>query len=412
MKVLHVIPYMHPSAGGPPVVVERLAEQAPSGGWNASVITTFRFCQDDGSELEKSLRQRMDITVLRRKWGSLFQLQRETVEAVRQAVRRANLVHLHTLWHPLNTIARKACEHFGRKYVLSPHGMLDPYSLGVKPVRKRLYMALREGCNLKNADRLVFTTPLEEQLACTSLKWLGKGEVIPLGADQPPPVARSELTAQFEARFPETTDRRRLIFLGRIHEKKGLERIFEALPEIAARIPKILLTVVGSGEPRYVARLKTMARRKGLEPHVFFAGALHGEAKWSALAAAEAFLLPSHQENFAIAVAEAMHMGLPVVLSDKVNLWPFVSDALAGVIVPDDHIPTKLGDAIINLLDKPDELAAMGARAKECAQKQFIWSNTYKLTIDMYDRALSQDDMSGSGVNCNTDGEALHVDGH
>lgn len=384
MNVLHVIPYMHPSAGGPPVVVERLAEQAPASGWSASVITTSRFCDDGGAGLEKSLRQRLDVTVLRQKWGRAFHLPRDAGDIIRRGVRQADIVHLHTLWHPLNTVARKACKQFGRKYVLSPHGMLDPYSLGVKALRKRLYLALREESNLRGASRLIFTTPLEEKLAHASLRWLGGGEIIPLGADLPPPVSREQLAAAFEARYPSAAGRRRLIFLGRVHEKKGLEQILEVLPLIAAIYPDILLVVVGSGEPGYVARLREGAHRKGLGPYVLFTGALQGEAKWSALAASEAFLLPSHQENFAIAAAEAMHMGLPVVLSDKVNLWPFVSEARAGVIVREDCMAMELGAVIANLLNDREEFRAVGERGRRFAGKNFIWLNTSRRMIDLY----------------------------
>jgi glycosyltransferase involved in cell wall biosynthesis len=394
MKVLHIIPYMHPSAGGPPVVVERLAEQAPSSGWSASVITTSQFCEDGGVGLEKSLRQHIDVTVLHQKWGRTFHLQQDAREVIRRGVRQADIVHLHTLWHPFNTLARKACKQFCRKYVLSPHGMLDPYSLGVKALRKQLYLALREGSNLRGASKLIFTTPLEEKLARASLGWLRSGEIVPLGADMPPSVSREKLTATFEAQFPGLAGRRRLIFLGRIHEKKGLERILAVLPMIAAIYPKVLLVVVGSGEPRYVARIQEAAHRKGLGPYVLFTGELQGAAKWSALAAAEAFLLPSHQENFAIAVAEAMHMGLPVVLSDKVNLWPFISEARAGIVVRDDCMAKELGAVIINLLREREEFCAVGARGRLFAGKNFMWKNTSKLTIDLYNRLVDTYDLT------------------
>ena len=342
MKVLHITPYMHPSAGGPPVVVERLAAFAGENNWHARVITTSQFCEDNGAGLETALQRSIDATVVAADRPRAFGLSSQAEKAINDGVREADIVHLHTLWHPLNTIARRACAQYARQYVLSPHGMLDPYSLGVKSLRKRLYMKLREERNLRDAACLIFTTPLEEELARNSLPWLGEGAVIPLGADMPPLEPPEDLAKQFVTRFPRAQDRRRLIFLGRLHPKKGLERILKALPAVVEAYPIVLVIIAGSGEPAYVRNLKEQTEKDGLGEHVLFTGLLQGEAKWGALAASELFLLPSHQENFAIAAAEAMHMGLPVILSDKVNLWPFVQKAQAGIVLEDETIAKSL----------------------------------------------------------------------
>jgi glycosyltransferase involved in cell wall biosynthesis len=267
--------------------------------------------------------------------------------------------------------------------------MLDPYSLGVKAMRKRLYLALREGRNLREASRLIFTTPLEEQLARASLPWLGGGDVIPLGADAPPGgVSRGELAATFFDRFPAARGRRNLTFLGRLHPKKGLERIFAALPRITAAFPDVLLIIAGSGDPAYVSSLQETARQQGAASHVLFTGLLQGLEKWGALAAAEAFLLPSHQENFAIAAAEAMHAGLPLILSDKVNIWPFVTKAKAGIVLNEPDIERELEDAAIAVLKAPEDSRAMGARGESFARENFTWTSSARLTHELYERLL------------------------
>lgn len=301
------------------MVVDRLTVSGEAFCWRAKVITTSLFCEDVGANLAAMLRPRIDVRVLPVNRPRVLGLSSEAPGAIYEAVRDADIVHLHTLWHPLNTIARQACGHYGRKYVLSPHGMLDPYSLGVKSLRKRLYMKLREERNLRDASCLIFTTPLEEELARKSLPWLGNGVIIPLGADTPPSESQEEIAKTFITQFPSAQDRRRLIFLGRLHPKKGLERILEVIPTVAKAYPSVLLIVAGSGEPAYVRNLQAEIEKRGLSRHVLFTGLLQGKLKWGALAASEMFLLPSHQENFAIAAAEAMHSGLPVILSDKVN---------------------------------------------------------------------------------------------
>lgn len=380
---------MHPAAGGPPVVVERLAELAPACGWSASIITTSRFCEDDGAGLEAALSERLSVKILRAGWAQALGFSPKTEKTIRDGIRSADIVHLHTLWHPLNTLARRACEQFGKKYVLSPHGMLDPYSLGVKAFRKRLYMKLREARNLTNASCIIFTTPLEEQLARMSLPWLGRGKVISLGADEPPRDPARILAREFVARFPEAAGRRCMIFLGRIHEKKGLEYILKVLPAIAAQYPNVLLIVAGSGEPRYVANLQAAIKGQGIGSHVLFTGLLQDNAKWGALAASEMFLLPSHQENFAVAAAEAMQMGIPVILSDKVNLWPLVLEAGAGLVIS-GPAATELEAAILRLLTERELSLAMGQRGRSLASN-FIWKNTARRTCELYEEILGEE---------------------
>jgi glycosyltransferase involved in cell wall biosynthesis len=221
LRVLHVCPYMHPSAGGPPIVVERLCLLTPSEGWDASVIATSLYCNDDGSELEKSLRQRIDVTILPISKPRMLKRARRAKEIIDKAVRVADIVHLHTLWHPLNAIARKACARHGRNYVMMPHGMLDPYSLRQKRWRKTIYLAASERRNLEGASRLIFTTFHEQQAARENLSWLGAGEIIPLGADSPPDMPRQTAREAFISLFPQVANRRCPYFPGAHSSEEG-----------------------------------------------------------------------------------------------------------------------------------------------------------------------------------------------
>jgi glycosyltransferase involved in cell wall biosynthesis len=380
---------MHPSAGGPPIVVERLCLLAPSEGWDASVITTSLYCNDDGIELETLLRQRIDVKVLPISKPRMLKRARRAKEVIDKAVRVADIVHLHTLWHPLNAIARKACARHGREYVLMPHGMLDPYSLRQKRWRKKVYLAAGERRNLQGAGRLIFTTVHEQQAARDSLKWLGAGEIIPLGADSPPDVPRQTAREEFINLFPQVANRRCLIFLGRIHPKKGLDRLLAILPEIRQRHPSILLIIAGDGEQSDVRRLKNLVRSKNIESHVLFTGLVEREVKWSALACAEVFILPSRQENFAISVAEAMHSGVPVVITNKVNSWPFVEKAQAGFVIDEENAELGMSKRLDELLSDPDKAQIMGSRGRNFAKEHFSWQRVTKDMISLYDQLIS-----------------------
>ena len=390
MRVLHICPYMHPSAGGPPVVVERLCSLAPSEGWEASVITTSLYCDDDGTNLQTSLRQHIDAKVLPIRGPRILKHASGAAEAIDQAVGIADIIHLHTLWHPMNGMTRRACKRHGRKYVLMPHGMLDPYSLRQRRWQKSIFLATLERSNLKEARRLVFTTAEEERAARETLPWLPPGAVIPLAADCPSHISREALAEKFRNLFPQAVDRRCLLFLGRIHKKKGLERILAALPEIARRYPQVLLLVAGQGERAYVQHVEDLVRASQLCDHVLFTGGLAGEEKYGAFASAEAFILPSSQENFAISVAEAMHMAVPVIVSDKVSSWPFVVEAGAGFVVDEGDMELDLVQRVDDLLKAPDRAREVGERGRSFARVHFTWPRVVRDTTSLYRQLLSE----------------------
>lgn len=390
MNVLHITPYMHPSAGGPPVVVEQLCLGQARLGWGARCITTAQLCDDDGRELQRALRTHIDVTVLPVDRPRLLGSSSRAEAAIGAGVRDADIVHLHTLWHPLNGIARQAAKAHGKPYVLMPHGMLDPYSLGVRAFRKRAYLALVENHTLRHATRVLFTTELEETLTRRMLPWLGPATILPLGAQTPPAGTMIDALQQFLNAYPQTRGRRCLLFLARLHPKKGLERILDILPEVIRAVPGAMLVAAGAGEAEYVAKLKARTAELRLTDDVLFTGQVQGALKWGAFASAEAFLLPSHQENFAIAVAEAMHLSIPVIISDKVNIWPTIEAAKAGFVVPEAGMAAGLLAAMLDVLSRPEAARQMGRNGRAAAQAHFTWAAAARASIACYEAVLAE----------------------
>ena len=156
-NILHVTPYMHASAGGPPVVVENfIAEASRLGHWS-EIVSTFAFCNGDDSNLRSRLEQLAPTTFLTGLETVPF-VSRSGAEKINAHVRRADIVHVHTLWSPLNVAARYACRKHDKPYVLMPHGMLDPYSLSLKALKKSVYLKFFEGPNMACAQRMIYTT--------------------------------------------------------------------------------------------------------------------------------------------------------------------------------------------------------------------------------------------------------------
>ena len=206
------------------------------------------------------------------------------------------------------------------------------------------------------------------------------------------------MRAQFLARFPQAEGKRTLLFLGRIHPKKGLDRILNCLQSVKQSIPNVLLVVAGDGEAHYTRHLRQLVSALALDDHVLFAGRLDGELKWASFAAAELFLLPSRQENFAITVAEAMQMAVPVIISDKVNTWPYVKEARAGLVLDERDINALLPHAIEELLKDDTTRSEMGVRGSRYARERLTWHASAQKLLACYNQVLSS---ANTDSNCN-----------
>src|SRR5262249_40600601 len=148
--------------------------------------------------------------------------------------------------------------------------------------------------------------------------------------------------------------------------------------------PDVLLTIVGDGSPKFVRSLEKTVAARGFKQNLLMTGMLSGPLKWGAYASAELFVLPSRQENFAITVAEAMQMGLPVIISDRVNIWPHVKEAGAGFVLHDDGIEASLENSLLSLLQNPSMAREMGGRGREYARKNLTWTRATTCLVSCY----------------------------
>ena len=223
-------------------------------------------------------------------------------------------------------------------YVVFPHGMLDPYfkrTFPMKHLKKQVYWLAREYRVLRDARAVCFTTPIERDSAAGTMwpqRW--KTAVVSFGTTQPTgdPSSQREI---FLSRYPGLRERRFFLFLSRIHSKKGCDLLLDAFARVAEAHPDLDLVMAGPDEEGLRPQLETQAGRLGISARVHWTGMLEGDLKWGAFYSADAFVLPSHQENFGVAVVEALACGLPVLISDKVNIWPDIVHDEAGIVNPD-----------------------------------------------------------------------------
>lgn len=258
-----------------------------------------------------------------------------------------------------------------RPYVVFAHGMLDPYfrkRYPVKHLKKLAYWLLFEGRNLHLAEAVCFTSSEEMRVAGEAFPfWSFNKVVVPYGTIGPDGDAQ-ELASSFRAAFPALGSKRYFLFLGRIHPKKGCDLLLTAFARKAP--PDFELVMAGPDDSGWKAELQSLAGKLGIASRIHWTGILRDGAKWGAFYGADAFILPSHQENFGIAVADALACGTIPLISDKVNIAKDVSSDGAALVEPDTQQGTEsLIERFMSL--SPEDRALMKARARVCYQHRY-----------------------------------------
>ncbi|TAE28697.1 MAG: glycosyltransferase [Cytophagales bacterium] len=258
---------------------------------------------------------------------------------------------------------------------IMPHGMLDPWfqeakTRQLKAIRNWFYWKLIEHKVVRDADGLLFTSETELQMARLPFKpYQPKQEVnVGYGIQEPPAYSQSMKEA-FRAHHPDSNKTPYLLFISRIHEKKGVDLLLKAYAGIVEQQPQRNfpnLVIAGPGlDTHFGEKLHQFASETPcLQQRVFFTGMLTGLAKWGAFYGCEAFVLPSHQENFGIAVAEAMACGKPVLISNRVNIWREIESGGGGLVT--DNILEGVEKLLLNWFNLDTQnREVMGKQARQ-----------------------------------------------
>lgn len=289
--------------------------------------------------------------------------------ALADAVPRADVVHLHSLYLFHVWATARLCRLHGIPYLLRPHGTLDPFHWRRHRARKWLIERGFQDRVIRQAAALHYTAEEEMKLAAPYAHG-APGVVIPNGldlseyADLPPPGA-------IRARHPEIGGRRIVLFLSRLNFKKGLDLLIPAFAKACRSAGDLHLVIAGPDDgmkretERWIAEAQIGSR-------VTFLGMLDHRRKLEAFRDAAMFVLPSYSENFGIAVVEAMACGVPVAISDKVNIWREVQDAGAGLVAP--TTVSAVTEQII-CLARDAQAQAMGERGRRLVEARFSWDN-------------------------------------
>ena len=346
VKLLRLIHSLNPAAGGPVQGIHQLSPLLLERGVSTVVVSLD---QADAPWLSDSVDAGFQSLGLGPGIGT-YGYRRGLIPALRPLLANADAVVIHGLWQYHALAGWQALGHLGPEsppYWVYPHGMLDPWfrqAYPLKHVKKCLYWRWADYRVLRDADAVCFTTEQERLLARQSFHpYQARERVVPYGIALPPPDQVSQRNA-FLKQFPALAGKRLILSMARLHEKKGLDLLLQAFIPLAQQDPALQLMLAGpatgSDGMRLRGDLLQVAERAGVSSQVHLPGLLQADLKWGALRCAELFALPSHQENFGIAVVEALACDLPVLISTKVNIAEEVLAAGAGLVQPDTAAAT------------------------------------------------------------------------
>lgn len=281
---------------------------------------------------------------------------------IRKHLKKADVLHTHCVWNPATLQIAAAARQMGVPYVASLHGMLDDWCMAQRGLKKRAYMSLGGRHFLEKAARIHCTARAEHD---QSKKWFPNGAeaIIPYLMDLEPyrNLPGRELAAR-KFSFLNTGGEPTVLFLSRLHYKKGPELLLQAASRLKSQQIRGQVAFAGTGEPEYVASLKKLASQLGIANNVHFIGQVTGQEKISLYQNADLFVLPTSQENFGLVLIEALACGTPLITTKGVDIWQDVQSSGAAEIV--DQAPDQLAASIAKLLSDESLRKNMGAKAR------------------------------------------------
>jgi glycosyltransferase involved in cell wall biosynthesis len=373
MNVLHVIDSLDPAAGGTSVVAARLAVGQARLGHTVGILAAKVAAADKLGELT-GVRIMPAAPVPRRQ----AILGGTAVERLSPQVREYDVLHLHGVWDPLLLAAARTTIRLGKPYLVAPHGMLDPWSLAQSRFKKKIALALGWRTMLNRAAAIHWLNADEQKLAA-AVGITAPGVVIPNGVnleefDSLPPADL------FRRGLPALGDRPYLLFLSRLHYKKGLDYLADAFAMLAAKAADLQLVVAGPDDGAR-ADFERRIAAAGLTDRVHLPGPIYGPQKLSAIAGAACFVLPSRQEGFSVAILEALACGTPAVVSAECH-FPEVAEVGAGEVVPLDA--AAIAAAIERVLAVPLRRERMGKAGRELVAARFTWPRIAERSVAVY----------------------------
>lgn len=370
MKVVHVIASIDPKNGGLQAVVVRLASAQSSRGLEVHIVSY------GGPAVETLVRQigekiphfgKVTLHLLPDPDMMETLVCRNGRRVLKGILKGTSFVHIHGVWEPFLIYASKLARRAGIPYCVCPAGMLDHWSLAQKSWKKRLAMRL---CYRRMLNEAAFLHVLnvDEVAAIRPLRLRSPKLIIPNGVfveEFTPLPARG----RFLERLQLAPGRRYILFISRLHFKKGADVLAMAFAAICDMFPDVDLVMAGPDDGAKQDFLGLVAKFR-IDHRVHMIGPIYGDAKIEAIVDACCFCLPSRQEGFSMSITEALACGTPVVISDQCH-FPEVAAVEAGLVVRVD--PVEVAKALAMMLGDDDHARYMGSNGRSLVMEKFTW---------------------------------------
>ncbi len=388
MRFLLVTPVFVPAYGygGPPRVTLSLAHALQSVGHEVLVLTTTA---NGKTELDvpigvETMVERVPVIYSPRRLLKSYFYSPDLLATLRKVGPSFDIGLGKGVWTYINAAASSAFAAMDIPYCLYPEGTFDSWAMRYHGARKRLYWSLIERRNGLRAAGFIAAAAGEAQQIRT-LGFTQPIAIIPNAAEISENSAAPDLRP--EVHFPAVEGKRILLFMARLHPKKGLERLLRAFALAHGDFPDAILVVIGSGEVLYEAQLKALAETLGIGEKVLFVGFLTGDRMISLLQHAYLYVLPSYSEAMPLSVQNALTCGTPVVISDACNM-PEIVEYGAGVVLPTSFEPGALADALTRLLRHHEERDAMARQTTRLVAERYSVAAVGRRTADFCESLL------------------------
>ncbi len=366
VKILQMVQTLDPSTGGVARAVVSLSRAMKRHGHEVEIVTL--------DESTSPWLKEMDLPIHALGSGlTNYRYSKKLLLWLREKGKQFDRVIVNGLWQYLSFAAWRCYAGSAIPYYVFPHGMLDPWfkrTFPLKHAKKWLYWPWAEYRVLRDAAAVIFTSEAERLQARQSF-WLYRcrERISPLGVEAPESKP-TNVREMFLEKYPMLKGTRMLLFLGRLHPKKGCDLLIEAMRGLRSSGDRVSLVLAGPDQIGWERELRAKITQPGLSAPIVFTGMLEGAMKRGAFEAADAFILPSHQENFGISVVEALAVGVPVLISNRVNIWREIGSDAAGYVEDDDLIGT------IRLIERwiqtpAAKREAMRKNARQCFASRF-----------------------------------------
>ncbi len=388
MRVLHIIPSVSPVRGGPSQAIIEMVKALRSQGIDAEIVTT----NDNGKdvldvplcELTDQLGEYANVPI------RFFPRLSPNIHAVRefaysgamtvwlwQYITDYDIIHVHAIFSYTSTIAMAIARIKQVPYINRPLGQLCEWSLQQSQLRKHIYLNLIERSNLLHSQALHFTAE-QERIEFNQLGLKIPNFVLPHGVHIPKLIPNAQEQLHNILQVPDHIPI--ILFMSRIHPKKGLEYLIPALGKL--KDDNFVFAIAGSGEPDYVQQIKELLVTHGISDLTHLVGFVKGETKNLYLQGADLFVLTSHSENFGIAVIEALASATPVLITEGVAISPIVKEQKIGYVTNLDVEAIFI--ALQQFLEQPQLTKQIGDRAQQYITENYSWTQIAHSLIDIY----------------------------